>query len=173
MMNRRDRWFAGLTGTVLALAMTATVFAYAGQVAGSVTVGGPSGVLKCGVALTVSATVLDGAGLPIEGQPVDWTFTSSPSTADKINSTPTTTNASGVATTTVTLACVAGNRTVTATADEVSAGAVLGITAAGLPRTSTLDGSPLGDLPIGMILALLAVLAGGGIMVRRIAFSPR
>lgn len=173
-MNRRNRWFAGLAGTALALGMTATVFAYAGQVAGAVTVGGPSGTLKCGVALTVTATVSDSEGSLIEGQPVDWAITSSPSPADTINSTPTTTNASGVATTTVTLACVAGNRTVTATADDISAGAVLGITAAGLPRTSTApDGSPVGTLPIATILALLAVLAGGGIIVRRFAFSPR
>lgn len=173
-MNRRNRWLAGLAGVALALALTTTVFGYAGQVAGAITVGGPSGVLKCGVALTVTATVLDAEGSPIEGQPVDWSFSSSPSSADTINSTPTITNASGVATTTVTLACVAGNRTVTATADGFSAGAVLGITSAGLPRTSTsLDGSPVGNLPIATILALLAVLAGGVIMVRRFAFSPR
>lgn len=173
-MTRLNRWFAGLSGTILALALSTTVFAYAGEVAGAVTVGGPTGTLKCGVALTVTATVVDASSKLIAGQPVDWSFTSSPSSADKINATPTTTNASGVATTTVTLACVAGNRTVTATADGVSAGAVLGITAAGLPRTSTApDGSPVGNLSIATILALLAVLAGGGIIVRRLAFSPR
>lgn len=173
-MNRRFRFLAGLAGTAFALVMTATVFGYAGEVAGAVTVGGPGGTLKCGVPLTVTATVLDAASDPIDGQPVDWTFTSSPSSKDTINSTPTTTNASGVATTTVTLACVAGNRTVTATADDISAGAVLSVTAAGLPGTSTtLDGSPVGNLPIATILAVLAVLTGGGIMVRRIAVSPR
>ncbi len=172
-MNRRNRWFAGLAGTILALGLSATVFAYAGEVAGAVTVGAPTTV-KCGVALTVTATVVDAASKVIADQPVDWTFTSSPSSEDTINSTPTTTDANGVAATTVTLACVAGNRTVTATADGVSAGAVLGITAAGLPRTSTApDGSPVGNLPIATILALLAVLAGGGIIVRRLAFSPR
>lgn len=170
-MNRRNRWLAGLAGTALALAMTATAFAYAGEVAGAVTVSGPSGTLKCGVALTVTVTVVDATSKPIEGQPVDWSFTSTPSSKDKINSTPTTTNASGVATTTVTLACVAGNRTVTATADEITGSAVLSITAAGLPDTSTTpDGAPAGDLPIATILALLA---GGGIMVRRFAFGPR
>lgn len=172
-MNR-NRWFAGLAGTALALAMTATVYAYGAQVAGAVTVGVPSGTLECGVALTVTATVLDASSNPIAGQPVDWSFSSSPSNADVIDTTPTTTDANGVATTTVTLACVAGNRTVTATADNISAGAVLGITASGLPRTSTMpDGSPVGNLPIATILALLAVLAGGGIIIRRFAFSPR
>ena len=173
-MSRRNRWFAGLAGMALALTMTATVFAYAGEVAGAVSVGGPTGTLACGTPITVTATVLDASSDPIDGQPVDWTFTSSPSSADTINSTPTTTDANGVATTTVTLACVVGNRTVTATADGISAGAVLGITSGGLPRTSTAPGgSPVGNLPIGTILALLAVLVGGGIIVRRFAFSPR
>jgi hypothetical protein len=171
-MNRRTRWFAALAGTALALAMATTVFAYAGQVAGAVTVAGPSGALECNVALTVSATVLDASSNPIEGQPVAWSFTSSPSSADTINSTPTTTNASGVATTTVTLACVAGSRTLTATADDIRASAVLGITAAGLPSTSTAPaGAPAGNLPFAMILALLAVLVGAGLMVRQTAFS--
>jgi len=172
-VTRRNRWFAGLAGTGLALVMAATVFAYAGEVAGAVSVAPPSGTLACDTPLTVSATVLDAASDPIDGQPVDWTFTSSLG-GDVINSTPTTTDANGVATTTVTLTCVVGSRTVTATADAITANAVLGITAAGLPRTSTLpDGSPFGDLPIATLLALLAVLAGGVIMVRRIAFSPR
>lgn len=172
-VNRRSRWFAGLAGTGLALVMAATVFAYAGEVAGAVSVAPPSGTLTCATPLTVSATVLDAASKAIEGQPVAWTFASSV-TGDTINTTPTTTNASGVATTTVTLACVAGNRTVTATADAVSANAVLGITSAGLPRTSTVpDGSPFGTLPMATLLALLAMLVGGGIILRRLAFSPR
>jgi hypothetical protein len=154
--------------------MTATVLAESQPGTGALTVGGPSGTLQCGVPLTVTATLVDASGNPIAGQSVDWSFTSSPSSADKINSTPTTTNASGVATTTVTLACVVGSRTVTATAGTISAGAVLGITSGGLPNTSTTPGgSPVGNLPIATILALLAVLAGGGIMVRRFAFSPR
>lgn len=172
-MKRRNRLFAGLTGTGLALVMAATVFGYAGEVAGAVSVAPPSGVLTCGVPLTVSATVLDASSNPIADQPVDWTFTSSV-TGDVINATPTTTNASGVATTTVTLACVAGNRTVTATADAITANAVLGITSAGLPRTSTVqDGSPFGTLPMATLFALLAVLVGGGIILRRLAFRPR
>lgn len=173
-MNRRNRWFAGLAGTALALALSATVFAYDGQTLATITVSGPSGTLKCNTPLTISATLMATDGTPFTGESVNWTFSSSPSSADTINSTPTITNSSGVATTTVTLACVVGNRTITATNGETSASAVLGITAAGLPRTSTtLDGSPLGNLPIAMILALLAVLAGGGIIIRRLALSPR
>ena len=179
-MNRRNRWFAGLAGTALALGMTATVFAF-DLAGGTITVSGPSGGVACGVARTVTATVRDANSNLIAGQPVDWSFGAS-SSADKINATPTTTDANGVATTTVTQACVPGDRTLTATADVISdgavlgisAGAVLGITSPGLPRTSTTpDGSPVGNLPIATILALLAVLAGGGIIVRRLAFSPR
>ena len=121
-MARRNRWFAGLAGTGLALMMAATVFAYAGEVAGAVSVGGPTGTLSCGTPLTVTAAVVDAASNPIEGQPVDWTFTSS-ATGDTINVTPTTTDINGVASTTDTLTCVAGNRTVTATADAITASA--------------------------------------------------
>lgn len=173
-MTRRNRWIAGLAGTALALAVSATVFAYVGQTLATITVSGPSGTLKCNTPLTIHATLIATDSTPFTGESVDWTFSSSPSSGDTINSTPTITNSSGVATTTVTLACVVGNRTITATNGEVSAGAVLAITSAGLPRTSTVpDGSPLGNLPIATLLALFAVLAGGVIIIRRFALSPR
>lgn len=171
-MNRRNRFLAGLAGAAMALAMTATAFGYAGQVLGTISVAGPGGVLKCNVPITVRATLLDVNGVPFSAETVTWAITSSPSSADRVNDTSTTTNSSGVTTTTVTLACVAGNRTVTATSGGMSAGAVLGLTSAGLPRTSTLPSDPAG-LPIGTILALLAVLAGSGIILRRVASSPR
>ncbi len=173
-MNPRSRSLAVVAGTALALAMSATVFAYAGQVVAVLTVSGPSGSLKCGTPVTLRATALDATGAPIEGQTIDWAFTSTPSSKDKVNSTPTITNASGVATTTVTLACVVGQRTVTATGDNVSAGAVLSLTLGGLPGTSTAPGgAPAGDLPIASILAVLAVLAGSGFMLRRFALGLR
>ena len=187
-MNRRNRWFAGLAGTVLALAMTATVFAVSTQETGNIIVSGPIGTLECEVPLTFTATVSEATPILIAGQEVAWSFSVSPSLLDAINATPTTTDAFGVATTTVTLANVAGNRTLTATADGISANAVLvptcagvagitapgPITAPGLLCISTMpDGSPVGNLPIATILALLAVLVGGGIIVRRFAFSPR
>jgi hypothetical protein len=174
-MKNRRRWFAGFAAVALALVTSATAFGYAGEVAGAVTIATPGGTLKCGVNITVTATIVDSAGKPIAGQPVDWSFTSSPSAADKINKTPTTTNASGVATTTVVLACVAGNRNLHAVADAVSASAVLGVTAAGLPNTSTLpsetpaQGSPL----IGMLIAVLAMAAGGVFALRQISLSRR
>lgn len=174
-MKHRSQWLAGLAAVALALITSATAFGYAGEVAGAVTVAGPGGTLTCGVNITVTATVVDAAGKLIAGQPVAWAFTSTPSTADKINTTPTTTNASGVATTTVVLACVAGSRTIRATADAVSASAVLSVTAAGLPNTSTLPGeTPAQNLPlIGTLLAVLAMAAGGVLALRRISFSRR
>jgi len=174
-MKHRSQWLAGLAAVALALITSATAFGYEYEVAGAVTVAGPGGTLTCGVNITVTATVVDAAGKLIAGQPVAWAFTSTPSTADKINTTPTTTNASGVATTTVVLACVAGSRTIRATADAVSAGAVLSVTAAGLPNTSTLPGeTPAQNLPvIGTLLAVLAMAAGGVLALRRISFSRR
>jgi hypothetical protein len=174
-MKHRSQWLAGLAAVALALITSATAFGYAGEVAGAVTVAGPGGTLTCGVNITVTATVVDASGKLIADQPVAWAFTSTPSTADKINTTPTTTNASGVATTTVVLACVAGNRTIRATADAISAGAVLSVTAAGLPNTSTLPGeTPAQNLPvIGTLLAVLAMAAGGVLALRRISLSRR
>jgi hypothetical protein len=171
-MKLRNRWLAGLAAVALVLITSATAFGYAGEVAAAVTVAGPGGTLECDVEITVTATIVDAAGAPISGQPVDWSFESSPSSSDTINETPTTTNASGVATTTVVLACVAGDREIRASADDVNASAVLGVTAAGLPNTSTL---PV-QLPasqdlslIGTLLAVLAMAAGGAFMFRRIS----
>ena len=169
-MNHRNRWLAGLAAAALALVSATTAFGYAAEVAAAVTVGGPGGTLECGVPITVTATIVDSAGNPISGQPVDWTFASSPSSADEINATPTTTDANGVATTTVTFACVSGNREIRATADGVAGEAVLGVTAVGLPRADTL---PSEAPPFATLLAALAVLVGGGIMVRRLVLKPR
>jgi hypothetical protein len=174
-MQHRTRWLAGLAGVALALVTSATAFGYAGEVAAAVTIGTPGGTLQCGVSVTVTATIVDASGKPIAGQPVDWSFTSSPSSADKINRTPTTTNADGVATTTVVLACVAGNRHLQAVADAVRASAVLGVTAAGLPNTSTLPSeTPTQGIPlVGTLLAVLAMAVGGAFALRQISLSRR
>ena len=174
-MKHRTRWLAGLAGVALALVTSVTAFGYAGQVPAAVTIAGPGGTIQCGVALTVTATIVDSTGAPISGQAVAWSFTSTPSSADKINKTPTTTDASGVATTTVVLACVAGTRHLGAVAGAVRASAVLGVTGAGLPNTSTMPGeTPAPGSPlIGTLLAVLAMAAGGVLALRRIAFSRR
>jgi hypothetical protein len=173
-MKHRNRWLAGLAAVALTLATSATAFGYAGEVAAAVTIASPGGTLDCDVNITVTATIVDAAGAPISGQPVDWSFESSPSSSDTINRSPTNTNADGVATTTVVLACVAGDREIRATADDVSASAVLGVTAAGLPNTSTLPGQAPGpqDLSLaGMLIAVLAIAAGGALTLRQISFG--
>ena len=83
-----------------------------------------------------------------------------------IKKTSTTTNASGVAHTTVNLACVPGSRVLKAKADAVGGPITLNVTAAGLPRTSTaLTGAPLSTEPmVGTLLALLALMVGGGLV---------
>ena len=173
-MTHRSRWLAGLAAIALAFITAATAFGYAGEVAAEVTVAGPGGTLKCGVNIPLTATVLDADGKPIAGQPVAWSWVSRVSASDVIKSSPTTTNASGVASTNVFLACVPGSRRIRATADAVSGSAVLNVTAAGLPNTSTLPGetpAPQGLPIIGTLLAVLAIAAGGGLTLRRIARS--
>ena len=67
-----------------------------------------------------------------------------------------------------------GDNASASTTDNVSAGAVLGVTSPGLPRTSTaLDGAPPGGPSIPSVLAVLAMLAGTGIILRRFALRPR
>ena len=174
-MQHRSPWLAALAAVALALVTSATALGYGPTVAAAVTIGTPGGTLQCGVNVTVTATIVDAAGKPIAGQPVDWSFKSSPSSADKINRTPTNTNAEGVATTTVVLACVAGNRYLHAVADAVGASAVLGVTAAGLPNTSTLPSeTPAQGLPlVGTLLAVLAMAVGGAFALRQISLSRR
>lgn len=162
---------AALAAVLLAVLTVPAVFGYAGQVAGQVSVAVPSGTIACNTAITVSATVLDVNGKPFDTTTVTWSFKAGTSqTGDKINTLTSTTNASGVATTTVTLACIAGSRTVVATAGTgagaVLGEAVLGLTAAGLPNTSTL---PDGSTPIwAYLLAALAVVVGLGLGVRQL-----
>jgi hypothetical protein len=156
----------------LAMALSVTVLAYSAQVVGVLTVSGPGGSASCNTPITLTATALETGGAPIEGQPIDWAFSQSPSTADTIN-TPTVTDINGEASTTVRLACVVGQRTVTATGDNVNASAVLSVTSGGLPGTSTSVTGPASNLPIAPILAILAVLAGGGIILRKFALGLR
>jgi hypothetical protein len=175
-MNARRRWLAGLAGLLLTLFVAGTVLGYAGEVAASVTVSRPNGTLKCGVKIKVRATVLDASAKPIADQPVIWSFTSTPTSADKILDRRTRTNANGVAKTKVVLACVPGSRRLRAQADDVFGSAILNVTAAGLPRTSTLPvEAPIrSDLQmLGTLLALLALAAGGGFALRQILVFRR
>jgi Bacterial Ig-like domain (group 1) len=193
-MKLRSRVLAGLAAVALALITSATAFAAGSgtEVTAAVTIARLGGTVTCGVDITVTATVVDASGKPIEGQQVDWSFAPKPKAeaADTISPITSTTDASGVATTTVNLACVPGSRHLRATADAVTGsavlnvsarGAVLGVTSGGpgvpsggLPNTSTLPGETPApqDLPvIGMLLAILAMAAGGGLILRRVSLS--
>ena len=167
-MKHRSRWLSGSAAIIITLFGATAVLAYAGQVAGSIQVG-VSGTAACERPVTVTATVMDGDGKLISGQPVEWIFVSSPSDDDVINTTPSVTDSEGVATTTVSLACVAGERRIRATADDVSAEAFLSLGGVGLPNTSTAPHTPLVPL---LVVAVLSTL-GGGILLRRLALSTR
>jgi hypothetical protein len=132
---------AGAAGLLLLSVAASAAIAYEGQIPNQVTVAGPAGILSCNKALTVTATVLDASANPVDNQAVVWTFGGGQHTGDQIVTPSTMTNASGVATTTVKLACIVGNRTIVATADPASGQVVLGITQTGLPPTSTDPGS--------------------------------
>jgi hypothetical protein len=175
-MQRRTRWIAGFSAVLLTFGMVASVAGYDGQVPGSIT------VAACGPNGTVTATVLDATGQPIDGQSVVWSLIVTVSPQDTLGQTPTTTNVHGVATTTVTLAPVDGNRTIRAVAGDIAGQAVFqcfsgetqGIT--GLPATSTLPATAPAT-PVGPGWALLvlgaAFLAGAGLMLRRLAPTHR
>ena len=175
-MKHRGRLIAGLSAVLLALITAATAVGYTGQSAASITIAVKDSS-ACGQPTTLTATVLDAGGKPVTGQSVDWALVTTLSSSDKVNKTPTTTNSSGVATTTVTLACVDGSRPVRATAGAVSAQAVLGVTVSGLPNTSTLPvGAPTAPgqaAPLLAMLLALACAAGGGLTLRRLAATNR
>jgi hypothetical protein len=157
-MRLSHRLAAAGAVSLLLLSVTASaVFAYAGQVAQQVTVGGPTGTLACNTALTVTATILDAGGKPVDSRAVVWTFGAGKVTGDQIVTASTMTNSAGVTSTTVKLACVVGNRTIIATAAPAAGQAVLGITATGLPPTSTDPGSaPLWPYALAVLGICLA-----------------
>jgi hypothetical protein len=180
------------------MAMTAQALAYGPQVPHTITVTPSSGTFLCEHPTAVTATVLDQDGLPIKGVTVTWSFSTSPSSDDRILQQTSKTNTDGVAKTMVKLACVAGDRVITATAGGVSGsatvhvdlgkpgkpqGAVLGITAtstfgdATLPDTTTASGVPGGDasalvVPSALVIMLLILAFAGTFLLRR-SFRPR
>ena len=173
-MKRRTRWIAGLSAAVVLLTGAVPASAYTGQVEGIVTVA-VRGTVACAAPATLTATIVDASGAPIEGASVDWSFVTKQSASDKITKTPTLTNAKGVATTKVTLAAVSGPRRIRATSGNVSAAAVIDQSCGGLPNTSTLPGetAPQGS-PVGILLIVTLVAAvSGGLTLRRLATTSR
>ena len=177
-MRARTRWIAGLAAAAIVLTATVTAFGYTGQVEAIVGVAA-QGTITCGEPFTMTATILDADGAPVADQSVDWTFVTKQSPQDTINKTPTVTNAKGVATTTVTLGAVSGERQIRATviageesaSGDVSASGVVTQVCGGLPRTSTLSPeAPLWGSPLAAVLVLvLAFAVGGWLTLRRLA----
>lgn len=176
-VHHRGPWLAGLAAVAAALFTAATVAAYAGQVAESIQIG--VGTIKCNSPITVTATVLDNNGKAISGKAVAWNFVSTPSTSDTISPRSSTTNALGVATTTVRLACIPGNRQLRATADQVSGTAVFGLTEGqvlgitGLPNTTAAPPGSRPESSSGLpLLVMLVVLLGLAEAARRFRSTP-
>jgi Bacterial Ig-like domain (group 1) len=181
-MRARTRWVAGLAAAAILLTATMTAFGYSGQVEAIVGVAA-QGTITCGQPFTMKATVLDADGAPVAGASVAWSFVTTQSSSDTIHKTPTITNSSGVATTTVTLGAVSGDRKIRATTtvgesgatSEVSASGVVDQSCGGLPRTDTLVPQiPQGGEPLAAILVLsLAFAVGGWLTLRRLAVTSR
>lgn len=159
-----------VVGLVLALLATASVAGYAGEVAATVEVSGPSRPQVCNSTITVTARVEDSAGDPIDGQPVVWSFVRGRNVGgDSILDTTTTTNSDGVATTQVRLACPPHALTILAQADDASGTAVIVSSGIRLPATNTAPNASAS----AMALAALAMVLGAVRIVRRIAADRR
>jgi len=152
---------SGVAALLLLSVVAPAVMGYAGQVANQITVAGPAGTLVCNTNLTVTATVLDAGGNPVDNRAVVWTFGAGKVTGDQIVTASTTTNATGVATTTVKLACVVGNRTVIATSAPSTGQVVLGITATGLPPTGTTPPTPMWPYALAILGICMAFFMVG------------
>ena len=153
---------AGATALLLLSVAAPAAFAYEGQVTNQVAVAGPAGTLACNTALTVTATVLDAGGKPVDNRAVVWSIGAGKVAGDQVVTVSTMTNTAGVATTTVKLVCVVGNRTIIATSDTLTGQVVLGITATGLPPTSTApDATPMWPYALTILGICVAFFAVG------------
>ncbi len=169
MRNRTSSVIGLIGGLTLALALAATVAAYAGQVAATVEVSGPSGAQACGTPITVSALIQETGGGLIEGQPVAWSFESGNVSGDSVLTATSTTNASGIASSKLQFACSPHTVVLNAVADEITGTATIVVSGEGLPRTDT---APTPS-SLGMLLAAVAVLVGSGVILRRLALARR
>jgi len=168
-MTARTRLTAGLAAATFLLIAAASASAYNGQVAATATVSAESAA--CGDAFTVASTFLDLEGLPVGGLSVKWSFLTSQSPDDAINDTNTVTDADGVATTTVTLAAIPGDRTIGVTSDDVTASMVVSPSCPGtaLPRTSTVAPEAPSTSVIALVASAIVVVLAASIFatVRR------
>jgi hypothetical protein len=122
---KRSRLVASFGAVVAALAIATSVMAYGPQVPTLITVTPSSLTFLCGHPEAVTATVLDQDGLPIKQATVTWSFSASPSSDDRILQATSKTDKNGIAKTMVKLACVAGDRSITASTGGISGSAVV------------------------------------------------
>jgi hypothetical protein len=164
-MRTRTRWIAGFAATAILLSAVVSVSAYTGQVPSTAVLSVADSV-ECRDTFPVSSTFLDVDGAPVEGLSVTWSLVTAQSTDDTIHDTVTTTDEDGVATTTVTLAAVPGDRRIGVTSGDVTASAVVSQSCAGLslPRTSTIEPASAG-VGAGLFALLVSLVLGAGIAV--------
>lgn len=170
LMKSSRLFRALLAGSLLlALAGAPLASAYEGQIVTNITVTGPTGTLKCNTWYSIRATLRDAAGARVPDHSVNWSIVLRLSSGDRLSATTSRTNSQGNAFVNVRLGCVAGPRTVRARADAASGQVVLPLTAAGLPRTSTVAAPSGSDsAPVGWLaLAALGLLGVGTLVGRR------
>lgn len=162
-MRARAQGLAGLAAIAALLLSAAIASGYTGQVAATANVA-VRGEVTCAAPFTVTATILDVDGAPVDELAVAWAFVTTQSADDTVGTTPTMTDATGVATTTVSLGAANGERTIRATAGDVSASVVVTGVCGGLPRTST-----AAPAPPAASLGLVALLLASGLLAGRLA----
>lgn len=105
----------GLAAALLVLAAMATqASGYAGQVPANIIVAGPAPTLTCVVPMTVSATVMDSNGAPVDGATVQWSIPAGAQPGDQLAASTSVTDAAGVARVSLSLGCRVGDRTIRA-----------------------------------------------------------
>lgn len=170
---RMTRLSGMLGGLLLAMMVVGSVAAYQGEVAATVEGSGPAGPQPCNTPIKATMRVEDLDGKPIAGQTVTWSFASGNIAGDTILDTATLTNADGVATTRVRLACTPHTVIVQGDADLASGTLALQSSGEGLPRTDT-AGAPTSVPALALaVLAVLAVLIGSGTILHRFAADRR
>jgi sortase A len=120
---------------------------YIGQAPVQILMSGPTGPVRCGTTVSISATVLGSQdGKPIEEQVVQWGLSGSASKADRLGRSKTTTDANGTARVDLLLGSDTGSRKVTASVTIVDASIVVTCVRR-LPQTSLERPGGLADQP--------------------------
>ncbi len=159
-----------LTASALIAALGVPAVAAADPVAATLTVTVPAAPIACRVETEVSVLVVDASGATIAGKAVTWSLMPVASSQDSMVEYTSTTGSQGVALTKVWVDCIPGERTLHATADDVTASVDLSIATAGMPATSTEAPS---DAPAGTGLLAAAALAAAALVCSTLAWRWR